>query len=113
MDVKPDDERSIRSCDLDDNDKNLPFFKELKTGELSTDFKMHYTEKYNWWDDPIDYINVYKIRLQSYILAVKCRNFYTILDFDTKRWYNKLKPSNIMSWPLLSKRLSTPLFATE
>ncbi|KAL2518135.1 Integrase catalytic domain-containing protein [Abeliophyllum distichum] len=49
----------------------------------------------------MDHINIYKTKLQSNSPAVKCRNFYTILTSDVKRWYNKLKLGSIRNWPQL------------
>ncbi|KAL2474329.1 Retrotrans gag domain-containing protein [Abeliophyllum distichum] len=95
------DEKAEQECDLDDDDENLLFSKELKAKELSVRFKMPSMEKYNEGGDPKDHINVYKIRLQGNILAVKYWNFYTILVSSAKRWYNKLKLRSIKSWPQL------------
>ncbi|KAL2486525.1 Retrotrans gag domain-containing protein [Abeliophyllum distichum] len=102
MDVKSEDERPKRSCKLDDDDENLPFFKELKARELSTKFKMPPMEKYNGRGDSTNHTNVYKMRLQGYIPADKCRNFDTTLVSDAKRYYKKLKPESIRSWPQLN-----------
>ncbi|KAL2471675.1 Retrotrans gag domain-containing protein [Abeliophyllum distichum] len=101
MDVKSNDERSIRSCDLDDDNEYLKFSKDLKARELFTDFKMPHMKKYSGHDNFTDHINMYKMRLQCYILAVKCKNFHTILVSDVKKWYKKLKPGSIKSWSQL------------
>ncbi|KAL2491654.1 hypothetical protein Adt_27282 [Abeliophyllum distichum] len=93
MIVRFKDERLKRLWDLKDDDENLPFSKELKARELSTRFKM----------PPTDNINVYKTKLYGYIPTVKCRNFHTTLVSNTKRWYNKLKPISIRSWPQLKQ----------
>ncbi|KAL2498168.1 Uncharacterized protein Adt_23718 [Abeliophyllum distichum] len=103
LNVRPDDERTKLSRDLDDDNKNLSFSKELKTRELSTRFKMPHMEKYNSICDPTYHNNVYKTRLQGYILPIKCKNFHTILVSGLKRWFNKLKPGNIRSLPQLKQ----------
>ncbi|KAL2475267.1 Retrotrans gag domain-containing protein [Abeliophyllum distichum] len=90
IDVKPKDEKSKRSYDIENDAR-----------ELSTRFKMPHMEKYDGKGNPTNHINVYKMRLQGYISTVKCRNFYTTHVFDAIRWYNKLKPGSIKSWPQL------------
>ncbi|KAL2480121.1 Retrotrans gag domain-containing protein [Abeliophyllum distichum] len=92
------DERSELEINLDDDDENLPFSKELKAKELLIGLKMPSMEKYNGRGDPMDHIDVYKTRLKDNILTVKCQNFYTTLVSDVKRWYNKLKLVSIKSW---------------
>ncbi|KAL2480117.1 Ribonuclease H [Abeliophyllum distichum] len=98
MDTRLENERLKLECDLDEDDENLSFSKQLKARELSVEFKMPSMEKYKGIDDPTNHINVYKTRLQGYISVVKCRNFHTTLVFDVKRWYNKLKLGSIKSW---------------
>ncbi|KAL2543155.1 hypothetical protein Adt_04133 [Abeliophyllum distichum] len=56
-------------CDLDNDDENLPFSKELKAKKLSVEFKMPSMEKYNGRGDPMDHINVFKTRFQGNIPA--------------------------------------------
>ncbi|KAL2526540.1 hypothetical protein Adt_11594 [Abeliophyllum distichum] len=59
--------RAELECDLDDDDENLPFSKELKTKKLLLRFKMHSIEKYNMRVNPTYHINVYKTKLQANI----------------------------------------------
>ncbi|KAL2492105.1 Uncharacterized protein Adt_27733 [Abeliophyllum distichum] len=95
------DDKEKLECHEDDDEENLPFFDLLKAMELSINFRMPPMEKYNKREDPTDNINVYKTKLHGNSSVVKCRNFHTILTSDAKRWYNKLKPRSIKSWPQL------------
>ncbi|KAL2527150.1 activating signal cointegrator 1 complex subunit 2-like protein [Abeliophyllum distichum] len=109
MDVKFEDERPERSCDLDDDDENLSFSKELKAREFLIGFKMLHMENYNGRDNPTDY----KMRLLGYIPSFKCRNFLTTLVPDVKMWYNKSKPESITSWSQLKQEFINTFIAIE
>ncbi|KAL2526890.1 Ribonuclease H [Abeliophyllum distichum] len=97
--VEPDEVKERPECYEDDDDENLSFTNELKAMEVPVNFRMPIMDKYNRRDDPSDDIKIYKTKLQGQSPAMKCQNFHTTLISDTKRWYNKLKPGSIQSWP--------------
>ncbi|KAL2480053.1 activating signal cointegrator 1 complex subunit 2-like protein [Abeliophyllum distichum] len=97
------DEKPELQCHLDEDDENLPFFMELKARKVPRLVQNAPMEKYNPRCDPTDHINVYKTKLQGNVPTIKYKNFHTILTFDTKRWYYKLKPESIRSWPQLKR----------
>ncbi|KAL2543173.1 Retrotrans gag domain-containing protein [Abeliophyllum distichum] len=100
---RPEDEKERLECYEDDDDENLLFTNYMKAMEVPTNFKMPLMDKYNERGDPTDHINIYKTKLQGHFPVVKCRNFHTTLTSDTNRWYNKLKPKSIRSWPQLKR----------
>ncbi|KAL2486555.1 Monofunctional riboflavin biosynthesis protein RIBA 3 [Abeliophyllum distichum] len=55
-DMKLEDERPEQLCELDDDDEDLPFSKELKATELFVGFKMPSMKKCNWRGDPTNFI---------------------------------------------------------
>ncbi|KAL2518148.1 putative gag protein [Abeliophyllum distichum] len=101
--VRPEDEKERLECYEDDDDENLPFTNYMKAIKVPANFRMPLMDKYNWRDDPMDHINIYMTKLQDHFPAVKCQNFHTMLTSDAKRWYNKLKPGSIRSWPQLKR----------
>ncbi|KAL2506474.1 Uncharacterized protein Adt_22095 [Abeliophyllum distichum] len=101
--ARPEDDNEMLECYEDDGDENLLFTNYMKAMEVLTNFKMPMMDKYNRRGDPTDHINIYKTKFQGQSPTVKCRNFYTTLTSDAKRWYNKLKLESIKSWPQLKK----------
>ncbi|KAL2532925.1 Retrotrans gag domain-containing protein [Abeliophyllum distichum] len=102
--IEPEEVKERPECYEDDDDENLSFTNELKAMEVPVNFRMPIMDKYKETGDPSDHINVYKMKLQGQSPAVKCQNFHTTLISDAKRWYNKLKPGNIQSWPQLKRK---------
>ncbi|KAL2453586.1 Retrotrans gag domain-containing protein [Abeliophyllum distichum] len=101
--ARPEEEKERLECYEDDDDENLLFTNYMKAMEVPTNFRMPLMDKYNERGDPTDHINIYKTKLQGHFPVVKCRNFHTMLTSDTNRWYNKLKPESIRSWPQLKR----------
>ncbi|KAL2470597.1 Ribonuclease H [Abeliophyllum distichum] len=101
--TRPEEEKEMLDCCEDDDDKNLLFTNYLKAMEIPANFWMPLMDKYNGRGDPSDHINIYKTKLQGQSPAMKYRNFHTTLASDVKRWYNKLKPGSIRSWPQLKR----------
>ncbi|KAL2475604.1 Retrotrans gag domain-containing protein [Abeliophyllum distichum] len=101
--TRPEDEKEMLECYEDDDDENLPLTNYMKAMEVPANFRMPLMDKYNERGDPTDHINIYKTMLQGQSPAVKCQNFHTTLISDAKRWYNKLKPGSIKSWPQLKR----------
>ncbi|KAL2527067.1 Ribonuclease H [Abeliophyllum distichum] len=101
--VRPKDEKEWLEYYEDDDDENLLFTNYMKAIEVPANFRMPLMDKYNRRDDPMDHINIYKTKLQGHSPAVNGQNFHTTLTSDAKRWYNKLKPGSIKSWPQLKR----------
>ncbi|KAL2518348.1 Integrase catalytic domain-containing protein [Abeliophyllum distichum] len=101
--TRPEDEKKMLECYEDDDDENLQFTNYMKAMEVPTNFRIPLMDKYNRRGDPMDHINIYKTKLQGQSPTVKCQNFHTTLTSDAKRWYNKLKPGSIKSWPQLKR----------
>lgn len=89
------------SYELDDDDDNLPFSRELRCFLMPQNFVPPKIPKYEGKGDPEKHLNKYKTQmsLRGASPALKCRAFHLILSGSAEVWYNRLAPSSIRSWP--------------
>ncbi|XP_022899253.1 uncharacterized protein LOC111412550 [Olea europaea var. sylvestris] len=58
-----DSDEQQRSCDLDDDDENLPFSRELRSAQVPNHYVMPKIPKYDGRGDPEKHLNAYKTHM--------------------------------------------------
>ncbi|XP_022891839.1 activating signal cointegrator 1 complex subunit 2 homolog [Olea europaea var. sylvestris] len=96
-----DSDEQQRSCDLDNDDENLSFSRELKNAQVSNHYVMPKIPKYDGRSDQEKYLSAYKthMSLQGANPTVKCRAFHLTLSGAVEIWYSRLPPGSIKNWP--------------
>lgn len=103
-----DDEGSkgpCRSYEIDDDDDNLPFSREIRSFPMPTNFMPPKIPKYEGKGDPEKHLTKYmtQMSLRGASPALKCRAFHLTLGGAVEVWYSRLPPLSIRSWPNLKK----------
>ena len=81
-----------------------PFTAEVLHFPLPAKFKMPQVEAFDGVRDPVDHLNTYKnqMELHGYQDPVRCRAFAITLKDPALAWFNRLPPSSISSFRVLS-----------
>lgn len=94
-----------RSCDLDDDNDNLPFSQEIRNAPMLNHFTLPKIPKYNGKGDPAKHLKNFKTHmgLRGTTPTMKCRAFHLSLSSAAEVWYTRLGPGSIWSWPDFKK----------
>lgn len=89
-----------RSCELDDNEENLPFPQKLRNASVLSHYVLPKVPKNDGRGDPAKNLNNYKthMNLRSVIPRVKCKAFHLTLCGVAKIWYNRIPLGSIKRW---------------
>ncbi|KAL2475008.1 Uncharacterized protein Adt_35744 [Abeliophyllum distichum] len=92
-----------RSFEEDDEDKDISFSHEIRNTSISRGFVRPKQEENTKQGNLMYHLADYKteMELKNASPLLKCMDFHMTLTGVAKRWYLKLKPGSIQSWPQL------------
>ena len=96
--------RAQDSMDTLVQETESPFTVEVLHFPLPAKFRMPQIEAFDGAKDPVDHLNTYKnqMELHEYQDPVRCRAFAITLKGPTLAWFNRLPPSSVSSFRVLS-----------
>ncbi|KAL2533016.1 Retrotrans gag domain-containing protein [Abeliophyllum distichum] len=104
----PRNRRERRASVGDDQQAQL----RIRNASIPYEFSVPKITPYTGKGDPLDHVNAYKteMSLQGATPVLKCKACNLTLLGGAKRWYNKLVPGSISSWPELKKNVHQLIF---